>query len=817
MRSVSWFKWGAAGAAALALSFVVSSGAGAPRPTSAMAQDPAAAEPYAPPPVVPEHSVARLWNDQILNAIRIDRPKPPVHARNLFHLSVAMWDAWAAYDPIAIGYLTAEKHVAADVLAARNEAISHAAQRLLRHRFQGGGFDVNGKPCQPGAAVSLAQFDATMVALGFDPDFTSTVGDTPAAVGNRIGQAVIDYGLTDGANEGFDLCYPDDSNYFPTNSELIFKLPGTTVVDPNRWQPLAFDLLVLQNGIILGAATQSFVGVGWGDVKPFGLTPADLSPPGSDVDCATEPTALPPYLSPGCPPQLGGVGDAVVKAAAVESIRFSSYMDSANPAVVDHSPSVYGNNPLGSDDGTGHPINPYTCEPYAPNPMKLADFARVNAEFWADGPQSETPPGHWNTLANYVTDHPALGEKRLGGAGGPLLDDLEWDVKLYLALNGATHDAAVWAWGAKHHYDSSRPITLIRHMGGLGQSSDIGGPSYHPDGLPLVPDLIEVITADTVLPGGRHEHLKAFCAGGGPDTNVGKPCDQLDADHDDSQCPDDGPFDGFCDSSVGKIAIFAWRGQPADPDNETGGAGWIRAIDWMPYQAATFVTPPFPGYTSGHSTYSGASAQVLTAFIGSPFFPGGLGSFVAPADTYLSFEKGPTQTVELQWATYRDAADEAGISRRYGGIHPYYDDYPSRVQAVSIGQRAFDKALQFFVQEPGNGIVDPGNCDGDDEDGDDEDDDAILVCHVTQGKGKPKKTIVVAAAAVPAHLAHGDTLGSCEGALPAQTEQSQAMAPGGQPQGGVAESPPGEPATSTRESGPKAGLRQDPPVPPKRR
>src|SRR4051812_28357530 len=50
-------------------------------------------------------SIARAWNEEALSAIRKDTPHPPVHARNLFHLSVAMYDAWAAYDPVAVGYL----------------------------------------------------------------------------------------------------------------------------------------------------------------------------------------------------------------------------------------------------------------------------------------------------------------------------------------------------------------------------------------------------------------------------------------------------------------------------------------------------------------------------------------------------------------------------------------------------------------------------------------------------------------------------------------------------------------------------------------
>ena len=80
--------------------------------------------------------------------------------------------------------------------------------------------------------------------------------------------------------------------------------------------------------------------------------------------------------------------------------------------------------------------------------MLRGDYARVLAEFWADGPSSETPPGHWNTVANEVSDSPGF-EHRIGGQRTGSLDRLEWDVKLYLALNGAVHDAAVAAWGVK--------------------------------------------------------------------------------------------------------------------------------------------------------------------------------------------------------------------------------------------------------------------------------------------------------------------------------------------------------------------------------
>jgi hypothetical protein len=80
-------------------------------------------------------SVARVWDEALLNAIRRDVPAPTVHARNLFHVSAAMWDAWAAYDPKADGYFVDEKHDASDVQASREAAISYAAYRILLHRY----------------------------------------------------------------------------------------------------------------------------------------------------------------------------------------------------------------------------------------------------------------------------------------------------------------------------------------------------------------------------------------------------------------------------------------------------------------------------------------------------------------------------------------------------------------------------------------------------------------------------------------------------------------------------------------------------------
>ncbi|MFN8602599.1 MAG: vanadium-dependent haloperoxidase [Candidatus Binatia bacterium] len=577
-----------------------------------------------------EHSVARLWDEQLLEAIRRDTPRPTVHARNLWHTSIAMWDAWASYDGTADMYLHASRASApgGDVAAARDAAVSFAAYRVLRHRFAG----------SPGASVVLPRFDALLYELGYDKGFADTTGASPAALGNAIGAEVIAYGLVDGAREQTDY---DDPTYMALNEPMIVKNPGTVMAAPSHWQPLALDVQIGQNGVPIPGGVQVFIGSQWSNVVPFALQRPAPGAPYAD--------AIPP------PTIEDPATNAEFKDSAVELIVKQSLLDTTDDTVIDASPAAMGNNTLGANDGTGRPLNPVTGQPYAPNLVKRQDFYRTLGMFWADGPHSETPPGHWNVIANEVADHPGF-EKRIGGAG-PALDDLEWDVKVYFALNGATHDAAIACWEQKRIHDSVRPISMIRYMGGLGQSSDPLGPSYHPDGLPLVPGLIEVITAESSAPGERHEHLAAF---------------------------------------VGEIAVRGWKGEPADPRTQVGGIGWIRAKLWVAFQKNTFVSPAFAGFTSGHSTFSRASAEVMTLLTGDEYFPGGLGEFVAPANVFLPPEKGPTQDTPLQWATYYDAADQAGISRLWSGIHVRADDFEGRKIGAVVGVDAYAKALTFF-------------------------------------------------------------------------------------------------------------------------
>ena len=129
------------------------------------------------------------------------------------------------------------------------------------------------------------------------------------------------------------------------------------------------------------------------------------------------------------------------------------------------------------------------------------------------------------------------------------------------------------------------------------------------------------------------------------------------------------------------------------------GVGWILAENWWPYQRPSFVTPPFAGYVSGHSTFSRAAAEVMTLITGDEFFPGGIGEFVAKKDEFLVFEKGPSVDVVLQWATYRDASDQTSLSRIWGGIHPPADDIPGRLIGEKIGINAYEFAVPYFSSD----------------------------------------------------------------------------------------------------------------------
>lgn len=183
------------------------------------------------------------------------------------------------------------------------------------------------------------------------------------------------------------------------------------------------------------------------------------------------------------------------------------------------------------------------------------------ALFWADGPGTATPPGHWNVVAQSVSaDHQLT---------------LAQNARLFALLNLAVADAAIAAWDTKYHYDYWRPITAIRE-------------------------------AD---------------ADGNPDT---------------------------------------------EPDPT-----------WTPL----ISTPPFPEYTSGHSTFSRSAATVLAAFFGSNNVP-----FTTTSDDLPG--------VMRSYPGFSEAADESGISRIFGGIHFASANIAGQATGYLVGQQVIQHHLR---------------------------------------------------------------------------------------------------------------------------
>ena len=215
----------------------------------------------------------------------------------------------------------------------------------------------------------------------------------------------------------------------------------------------------------------------------------------------------------------------------------------------------------------------------------LTDGHKAIAEYWADEPGSETPPGHWCLHAREVSARDGHG--------------LDEDVKLFFALSAALLDAGIACWDAKRAYDSVRPISAIRF-----------------------------------LFAGRE--------------------------------------------------VLAWGGPGLGPRR-------IRGEEWRPYLA----TPPFGEFPSGHATFSAAAAAVLARFTGSDRF--GASATVRAGSSRVEPGTTPAADVVLSWPTFSDAADQAGRSRRYGGIHFKDGDLIGRALGGMVGARAWEAAAELFA------------------------------------------------------------------------------------------------------------------------
>lgn len=224
---------------------------------------------------------------------------------------------------------------------------------------------------------------------------------------------------------------------------------------------------------------------------------------------------------------------------------------------------------------------------------KLTDEQKVIAEYWADGPRSELPPGHWNLFAQQVVHRDRTGSSE---------HDLDRAIKLFFAMTNAIFDAGCCAWDNKVAFDSVRPITAIRWL-----------------------------------------------------------------------------FHGQ--------TITAWAGPGR-------GTQAIAGEDWFPFQPTSFPTPPFAEYSSGHSNFSAAGAEILRLFTGSDRF----GHSVTVPRGSSRVEPGlvPSRDVTLTWQTFSDAAAEAGMSRRYGGIHFAQGDLDARATGRAAARKCWATAETYF-------------------------------------------------------------------------------------------------------------------------
>jgi hypothetical protein len=367
---------------------------------------------------------------------------------------------------------------------------------------------------------------AAMVTRGYNPDNPSTDISTPAGLGNRVALAVIDSRRYDGSNQYGDLApgaYKDYTGYLSQNPPLPFCTPQSLVCAPLIIND-EYKWQALYNDM---ETLQTFIAPHWERVKPFALTSAD---------------------------------------------QFDN-LPGLKPL-----PSIQRDNPA------RYRANVDLILKYS---RELTPERKLIVEYWADGPESEFPPGHWGLFAQFVSerDNNSIGK----------------DAKMFFAMHNASFDAGIVAWHLKRKFDGVRPITAVRFFK-QGQS------------------------------------------------------------------------------------IVAWGG-PGRPVEA------IQGEKWMPYNPGSNPTPAFPGYVSGHSSFSSASATVLQLITGSDKF-----NFqtTIPAN-FGRVEPGvPAVPTVIAYKRFSDAVYDAGMSRLYGGIHFKDDNTAGQLIGNAVGQLAYDKAKTLF-------------------------------------------------------------------------------------------------------------------------
>jgi Na+-translocating ferredoxin:NAD+ oxidoreductase RnfD subunit len=248
-----------------------------PQPTLRWPRPPAGYRLPACTPATGDRSIATVWDQTAVAALHSGAASEPVQARDLLDVSRAMWNAWAAAPKSA---------------SARNAAISYAAYRVLLWQAS---FDSN-------LGRTFALLTRQLRALCYSPDFATSRGSSPAALGNRVAAAAIAAGRHDGSNESLHFA---DPTFTSRNQPLIVHAADSTVEDATFWQPLALGTIQPRSSLTAEPAdVQSFVGAQWGHVRGFALRRSRHGLP----------------IDPGVPP-LGDPSGAAYKRAAVAVLR----------------------------------------------------------------------------------------------------------------------------------------------------------------------------------------------------------------------------------------------------------------------------------------------------------------------------------------------------------------------------------------------------------------------------------------------------------------------------------------------------------------
>jgi len=134
--------------------------------------------------------------------------------------------------------------------------------------------------------------------------------------------------------------------------------------------------------------------------------------------------------------------------------------------------------------------------------------------------------------------------------------------------------------------------------------------------------------------------------------------------------------------------IYGWKGE---------GKGWgeMKGEDWRPYSPKYFLCPPFPSYVSGHSTISGGCGEVLKLFKQDDYF----GEEVRLVPGILTEPDNLSDTITLEFPTFTETAEMAGISRVLGGYHIQEDNIEGLILGRKIARDIYKKYLKLVGEE----------------------------------------------------------------------------------------------------------------------